>query len=640
MVQRAMVVWAEKKGTRDLPNPPICARVIVDVRSIDRPLDYAVPDGMSLHVGSLVRVPLRGRSVRGWVVALRSLDDVDENIRNKVLAVKRPLTPVPITNAASLALCEWAAHEYGGSLAAILSWATPAPLPRTSANEQVPPPTQLPTSVSPRRRSGPLASILDAIGGAQPAKAFIRTYPGDNGEEAIMALRSALPSGKCLLVISPSGQQPRLPDDAINISVEPAQKATQAWVRASGATSGVVLAGRHGPLVPIDNLGAVVVTHEHSSTHKDEQAPTLDARVLARELARLHGVPYVAIGPTSPIGNEGVIANAEASGLPVLLATRTRVHEHWPHIEIHDQTTATPGAGRLSERFFVRVRQSVESGGRALVFLNRKGSGRALVCRNCDAVAMCEHCGGLMRPEQDRLVCRDCSFMLPFVACPACGSTDVRLLGMGVNRLATQIGKAFPGVQVLVAAGNNAPLPEPGGILVGTQVAFRHQQKFNLVVLIDPDAELARQSIRGTEHGFHTLIDAVATARPRSLGGHVLVQTRNPSHPALQSLAQADPSHFETAELVERQKQQLPPYRRLLEVSSPSPEAVTALASQLKDHGADVMGPMLAPKPHALALVDRGAWLETMDQTRALALELSHTIQARVRIEADPLDPY
>ena len=41
---------------------------------VAREFDYTVPDGMAdaVRVGTIVRVPLHGRRVRGWVVA----DDV------------------------------------------------------------------------------------------------------------------------------------------------------------------------------------------------------------------------------------------------------------------------------------------------------------------------------------------------------------------------------------------------------------------------------------------------------------------------------------------------------------------------------------------------------------------------------------
>ena len=54
------------------------AQVIVDVvhTNVARPFSYLVPDGMSLRVGSRVRVPLGRRQVDGFVVELDGQTDV------------------------------------------------------------------------------------------------------------------------------------------------------------------------------------------------------------------------------------------------------------------------------------------------------------------------------------------------------------------------------------------------------------------------------------------------------------------------------------------------------------------------------------------------------------------------------------
>ena len=57
--------------------PPILvARVVPDVTGLDKQFDYLVPEPLRARVavGSLVRVPLHGRRVGGWVVALGAPD--------------------------------------------------------------------------------------------------------------------------------------------------------------------------------------------------------------------------------------------------------------------------------------------------------------------------------------------------------------------------------------------------------------------------------------------------------------------------------------------------------------------------------------------------------------------------------------
>ena len=54
------------------PSPLLVARVVPDVTGLDKQFDYLVPEPLRARVavGSMVRVPLHGRRVGGWVVAL------------------------------------------------------------------------------------------------------------------------------------------------------------------------------------------------------------------------------------------------------------------------------------------------------------------------------------------------------------------------------------------------------------------------------------------------------------------------------------------------------------------------------------------------------------------------------------------
>src|SRR6478735_242546 len=52
----------------------LTARVVPDLSGLDKIFDYAVPDGLDVRLGDLVRIPLAGRRVGGWVVRLSPAD--------------------------------------------------------------------------------------------------------------------------------------------------------------------------------------------------------------------------------------------------------------------------------------------------------------------------------------------------------------------------------------------------------------------------------------------------------------------------------------------------------------------------------------------------------------------------------------
>ena len=106
--------------------PRIC-RVAPDVTAVERVFDYLVPDALAplLRVGAIVRVPLHGRRVRGWVVADRVTPDTEERLL-EVLAVASQGPPAGV-----VALAGWIAWRWSGPRVAVLRSA--------SAPNRVPP---------------------------------------------------------------------------------------------------------------------------------------------------------------------------------------------------------------------------------------------------------------------------------------------------------------------------------------------------------------------------------------------------------------------------------------------------------------------------------------------------------------------
>ncbi|HEX6595893.1 MAG TPA: hypothetical protein VF045_03095, partial [Acidimicrobiales bacterium] len=101
----------EPPGRREASARPHVARVLLDVVALSgRRFDYSIPDALAgrVFVGTIVRVPLHGRRVRGWVVALADEPETD-----------RPLLPIARVSSAGpsadlVDLAGWAAWRWAG----------------------------------------------------------------------------------------------------------------------------------------------------------------------------------------------------------------------------------------------------------------------------------------------------------------------------------------------------------------------------------------------------------------------------------------------------------------------------------------------------------------------------------------------
>ncbi|MGH7425750.1 MAG: primosomal protein N', partial [Candidatus Methylomirabilales bacterium] len=101
------------------------------VWGLDRPLDYLVPEPLQevLLLGAIVRVPLRGRRARGWVVGTRTVMDAPEG----ALPVAKVSSPLPVFDSALLEVARAMARRYIHPLSSFLRLFTPPLLARSKS---------------------------------------------------------------------------------------------------------------------------------------------------------------------------------------------------------------------------------------------------------------------------------------------------------------------------------------------------------------------------------------------------------------------------------------------------------------------------------------------------------------------------
>src|ERR1700722_9163215 len=123
---------------------PRVVRVRTEVAAVAKTFDYSVPPGWddAVHIGTRVRAPFHGRTVRGWVVD----EDVGTPSGVEVLPLKSWLGWGP--PAAVVELAEWAAWRWAGPASFFLRSASPETIVR---GLPLPPPAPPSVPTAPRR---------------------------------------------------------------------------------------------------------------------------------------------------------------------------------------------------------------------------------------------------------------------------------------------------------------------------------------------------------------------------------------------------------------------------------------------------------------------------------------------------------
>ncbi len=498
--------------------------VVPDVTGLDRIFDYEVPAdlGVSPQVGDLVRIPLHGRNVRGWVVRVSDAAAVDASKLKPLVSVlgRGPSTEV-------VALAEWTAQRWSGRWRSVLVAGTASTLVR-----QLPAPRYSPKSTA----TDAALAIFD-----QPRTVVVRRGPRWDLTQFIRRIASRGP----VLVVTPTigraGEvRAALRGVGLTVAMHPDE-----WPSVAGGVD-VTVGARSAIFASVPNLASVVVVDEHDDALQESRNPTWHAREVAVERARRAEIPCFLLSPIPSVAAiesaNGVVDSVE--GEP----------DQWPAVEIVDRTADEHWADSLvSSRLVELIRDHSK---RVVVVLNVKGRSRLLACSSCRSIASCDACGGAVQEQDAGLVCTRCSTSRPAV-CLGCSSTTFRNLRPGVKRLGDDLLKASGrAASTLCVVEDGSEVEQRASLFVGTEAALHRVRRPDVVVFADFDQELFAPRFRATEIAAGLI---VAAARQVG-GGALVVQTHAPDHHLLRALRERRFDAFAESETKSRRELNLPPF--------------------------------------------------------------------------------
>ena len=480
------------------------ARVLIDEPAIDRVFDYVVPARWAdiVRVGSIVRVDLRGRRVRGWVTELDFEPRVNVALRS--ITKVTGLGPPP----GIISLGAWAADRWVGRVAQFLRTASP------------------PTAVSQVTRSEPstgmpVATTELAVTAFSHPVSVIRLPPAGDPTPVILA---AAARGRTL-VLTPTvsdarGVALRLRRAGITTAIMPRD-----WDQSAGGA--VTVGTRSAAFAPIGPLDAVVVIDEHDESYQEQAAPTWNARDVVIERSRRDGAPCVLLSPSPSL-------DALEVG-ELLTVSRSEERSGWPVLDVVDRRNDDPATGEWCSH---RLSQLLQSDVSIACVINRKGRARIVVCHAC---------GDLPRNSAGRaLMLGDGELVDPTtgegrpIVCVSCGSTRFRRLRLGVSGVGEEL-EAMARRPVAELTGDDPIVPAEVDLYVGTEALLHRLDHVDVVVFLDFDQELMASRYRAGEQAMALLVRAARLVGPRADGGRVVIQTRVPDHEVIDAALHADP---------------------------------------------------------------------------------------------------
>lgn len=428
------------------------------------------------------------------------------------------------------------------------------------------------------RSGGYHASLLDGVTGAGKTETYFE------------AVAEVLKAGKQALILLPEialsnaflerfkkrfGCAPAL----WHSNLSPAQRKTT-WRGVAQGETKVVVGARSALFLPYKDLGMIIVDEEHDPAYKQEDGGVIyHARDMAVVRAHLGGIPICLVSATPSLET---MHNAWNGRYEHLHLPDRFGGARLPDIEVIDMREDKPERQHfIAPTLRNAVRETVQRGEQALLFLNRRGYAPLTLCRTCGHRMQCPRCTAWLVEHKGgaNLQCHHCGFhMRRPINCPECDDKDsLAACGPGVERIAEEAREYFPDAKIMVLASDTAEDNEQlkamleqvrsgaVDIVIGTQIIAKghHFPNLTCVGVIDADLGLTGGELRAAERTYQLLHQVAGRAGREEKKGHVYLQSFMPDHRIMQALSAGARDAFLEMESFEREQAHMPPYSRL-----------------------------------------------------------------------------
>jgi primosomal protein N' (replication factor Y) (superfamily II helicase) len=377
------------------------------------------------------------------------------------------------------------------------------------------------------------------------------------------------------------------------------------WLKIYLEETPIIIGPRSAIFAPVKNLGLLILDEEHEFSYKQEQSPRYNTIDVIKKMVELTDIKII-LGSATP----SVSSYYEAlNGNYELIEIDERIGDaKLPPVTLVDlrDEFEKKNYSILSELLQEKLVSTLKDGKQAILFLNKRGSASAVVCRECGYIEKCTSCdlpmtyhkilpdSGISKPS---LICHHCGKISPPpLKCPNCKGLNIKFIGAGTQKVEEEVKKLFPNANV--ARVDRDTISKRGSfeniyeklknreidILIGTQMIGKglHLPNVNLVGVILADIGLHFPDFRSSERTFQLLTQVAGRAGRAETPGEVIIQTYLPENKAIQLAKSHNYKAFYELDIEQRKTFNYPPFSKLIKLTFVDPSAKNALVEAQK----------------------------------------------------------
>ncbi len=570
-------------------------------------LTYEVPEGSKIEPGQAVEVPIRKRASYGIVWKIHDNKPDFKTFKIKKINEK-------LLSKEQLQLIEWISTYYFCPLHKVLKLFIPRRiLQNKDIRSREKRAKKIEKSVV-KNLTTAQKEIVDSISKSRKNSFLIHGITGSGKTEIYSRLaENYIKKNQQVLILVPEiSLTPQMIEyfekslgieaAVIHSKLSEGEK-FHAWKKIHNNEAKLIIGSRSSVFTPMHNLALVIVDEEHEFSYKQDQSPRYNLKSILKKMQEISPQIKAVYGSATP----SVESFENMKNRTHFLKERIG-NAVLPEIEIVDlrEEFKKKNYSIFSDSLSDSLNKILEQKMQAILFLNRRGSASSVVCRDCGHRVLCEECEIPMTYhshtlKDPTLICHHCGkISQPPNVCPECQGPNIRFLGIGTQRIESEIKKHFPSARVLRADKDTTGQKHgfkniyqsfknhEADILIGTQMIAKGLDlpKVALVGVVLADIGLNIPDFRSNERNFQLLTQVAGRAGRADHPGKVIIQTYNPDSISLTCSQQHNFDEFFKYEITQRKLLKNPPFSKLCKITiqNSSAKSLKTLSEELEKH--------------------------------------------------------
>ena len=307
----------------------------------------------------------------------------------------------------------------------------------------------------------------------------------------------------------------------------------------------ILLGPRSTLFMPLKNLGLIIVDEFHESAYKQETSPYYHANRLASKLSDITGSKLIFGSATPPLIDYYLAEQKNAAIINLNTSAITKkppiINKLMVDLTDNNEQTSYP---LLSKTLIQEITAALNRSEQVMVFINKRGTYRSILCKNCGWQAKCKNCNLGLVYHQDKhlMICHTCGQKYAVPAnCMNCGSLDIIYKTPGTKAVASSLAKIFPNAKIARYDKDNKKHERIESnfdkfsqgkidIIVGTQMIVKgfDLPKLSVVAMLTTESSLNFPDFSSNERTYQLIKQLAGRVNRGHREGKIILQTYRP----------------------------------------------------------------------------------------------------------------